>query len=90
VDATLLQEGPVEAIVERIRQYVDGLARDGRCANYLNQIPANTRPEHVHAAVAACHTFGKFPIAENLSDVKVEIPERENFSDFLHRIGVAL
>ena len=26
--------------------------------NYLNQIPAETPPEHIHAAVAACHTYG--------------------------------
>jgi uroporphyrinogen-III decarboxylase len=90
VDATLLQEGPVEAIVERIRKYIDVLARDGRCAIYLNQIPADTRPEHVHAAVAACHTLGKYPIAENLDDVKVEIPERESFSEFLYRKGETL
>ncbi|MGD8263668.1 MAG: hypothetical protein PVJ22_15000, partial [Desulfobacterales bacterium] len=90
VDATLLQGGPVEAIVERIRKYIDVLARDGRCAIYLNQIPADTRPEHVHAAVAACHTLGKYPIAENLDDVKVEIPERESFSEFLYRKGETL
>jgi len=90
VDATLLQKGPVDAIVERIKHYIDGLARDGRCAIYLNQIPADTRPENVHAAVAACHTLGKYPIAENLDDVKVEIPERESFTEFLHHKGETL
>ena len=39
VDATLLKNGPVEAIVERIKLYIDRLARDGRCMIHLNQIP---------------------------------------------------
>ena len=39
VDATLSKYGPVEAIVERIKLYIDRLARDGRCMIHLNQIP---------------------------------------------------
>jgi uroporphyrinogen-III decarboxylase len=58
VDATLLKEGPVKAIVERIKLYIDKMARDGRCMLHLNQIPAETPPENIHAAVAACHAYG--------------------------------
>ena len=39
VDATLSKYGPVEAIVERIKLYIDRLAQDGRCMIHLNQIP---------------------------------------------------
>jgi uroporphyrinogen decarboxylase len=87
VDATLLREGPAEAIVRRIRHYIDTMARDGRAIVFLNQIPAETPPEHIHAAVAACHTYGRFPIAENLDDVEFEVPERESFSEFLRDKG---
>ena len=87
VDATLLKEGPVEAIVERIKFYIDTMARDGGCVIHLNQIPALTPPEHIHAAVAACHTYGRYPIAENLDDVLFEIPEKESFSEFLEQKG---
>jgi uroporphyrinogen-III decarboxylase len=83
VDATLLQEGPVEAIVERIKLYIDKMGRDGRCMIHLNQIPAETPPKHVHAAVAACHAYGKHPIPENLDDLHFEIPERESFAEFV-------
>jgi uroporphyrinogen-III decarboxylase len=85
VDATLLQKGPVEAIVERIKLYIDKLARDGRCMIHLNQIAAETPPEHIHAAVAACHAYGAHPIPENLEDIRFEIPERESFSEFLQK-----
>ena len=82
-DAALLKDGPVEAIVERIKLYIDKLARDGRCMIHLNQIPAETPPEHVHAAVAACHTYGRLPISENLDDVSFKIPRRESFAEFM-------
>jgi hypothetical protein len=85
VDATLLQKGPVEAIVERIRLYIDKLARDGRCMIHLNQIAAETPPEHIHAAVAACHAYGAHPIPENLEDIRFEIPQRESFSEFMRK-----
>ena len=32
----------------------------------LDRIP---RPEHIHAAVAACHTYGQLPISEDLTTV---------------------
>jgi len=83
VDATLIHDGPVEAIVERIKLYIDQIAKDGRCMIHLNQIPAETPSEHIHAAVAACHAYGRFPMPENLDDIHLEIPQRESFLDFV-------
>jgi hypothetical protein len=83
VDATLLREGPVGAIVERIRNYIDVMARDGRGAIYLNQIPAETPPEHIHAAVAACRAYGQLPLPENLDEVVCKLPKRESFEEFM-------
>ena len=86
VDATLLKDGPIEAIVERIKRYIDKMARSGRCMIHLNQIAAETPPEHVHAAVAACRAYGRLPIPENMDDVHFEIPRRESFAEFIrHR-----
>ncbi len=90
VDATLLHEGPVEAIVERIKFYIDKIAKDGRCMIHLNQIPAETPSEHVHAAVAACHTYGRLPIPENLDDIQLEIPKRESFLDFVKEKTISI
>jgi uroporphyrinogen-III decarboxylase len=85
VDATLLKNGPVEAIVERIKLYIDKMARDGLCMIHLNQIPVDTPSDHIHAAVAACHTYGRFPISENLEDIDFKIPKRESFSEFVQQ-----
>jgi len=90
VDAILLQKGPVEAIVERIKFYIDKIARDGRCMIHLNHIPAETPSEHVHAAVAACHTYGRLPIPENLDDIQLEIPKRESFLDFVKEKTISI
>lgn len=87
VDATLLKMGPVSAIVKRVRHYIDTLAREGRCMIHLNQIPAETPPAHIHAAVAACHTYGRLPIPEDLDEISIEMPEMENFEDFMRRKG---
>jgi hypothetical protein len=89
VDATLLKDGPVEAIVERIKRYIDKMARDGRCMIHLNQIAAETSPDHVHAAVAACHAYGRLPMPENMDDVHFQIPRRESFSEFARTKKVA-
>jgi uroporphyrinogen-III decarboxylase len=85
VDASVLQRGPVDAIVERIKLYIDKMARDGRCMLHLNQIPADTPPEHIHAAVAACHTYGRHPIPDNLEDIHFEMPKRESFAEFMRK-----
>lgn len=87
VDAKLIQDGPIEAIVERIRLYIDTLARGGRCMIHLNQIPAETPPDHIHAAVAACRAYGQHPLPENLSDVRFSTPKRESFEEFLQAKG---
>jgi uroporphyrinogen-III decarboxylase len=90
LDATLLKEGPAEAIVERIKLYIDKLARDQRCMIHFNQIPAETPPEHIHAAVAACRTYGRHPIPDNLDDVAFKVPQRESFADFMQARGERL
>ena len=90
VDATLLLNGPAEAIVERIRSYIDKMARDGRCMIHLNQIAAETPPDHIHAAVAACHAYGRHPIPDYLEDIHFEMPKRESFSQFLHDKGESI
>jgi len=87
VDAALLKNGPAEAIVERIKLYIDKMARDGRCMIHLNQIPADTPPDHVHAAVAACHAYGRLPIPANLDDVDFDMPQRESFAEFIRTKG---
>jgi len=76
--------------VERVRHYIDALGRDGRCMLHLNQIPAETPPAYIHAAVAACHAYGRLPIRDDLCAVDFALPQRESFADFLRARGERL
>ncbi|MBW2010046.1 MAG: hypothetical protein JRJ16_18900, partial [Deltaproteobacteria bacterium] len=87
VDSALLREGPVEEIAARIRHYIDVLGRNGGFSIYLNQIAAETPPDHIHVAVAACKTYGRLPIADDLDQVPFTPPRREGFEEYLKNRG---
>ncbi|MDY6833815.1 MAG: uroporphyrinogen decarboxylase family protein [Chloroflexota bacterium] len=79
VNARLLHDGPIDEIVNVVKRYVDVLGRKGRFIGFLANISADTPPEHVHAAVAAFHQYGKYPIADNLDTVHFKMPQVEPF-----------
>jgi uroporphyrinogen-III decarboxylase len=57
IDAGLIEHGPVSAIRERATQFCQAGASEGRFVLFLNDIPANTPREHVHAAVEVAHAW---------------------------------
>jgi uroporphyrinogen-III decarboxylase len=83
INARLLRDGPVDKIVDTVKRYIDTFARDHNLSIFLMNVPYDTPPDHIHAAVAAVHTYGKLPIADNLDDIKFEIPKRESFDEWL-------
>ncbi len=83
VNARLLRDGPVEAIVDNVKRFIDILGRRAKLDIFLANIPANAPTDHIHAAVAAAHTYGKLPLADNLDDIPFEPPKRETFQEFM-------
>ncbi|RJP31630.1 MAG: hypothetical protein C4536_07510 [Actinobacteria bacterium] len=83
INARFIREGPAEAVVEYVKRAVDVLGREGRLFFLFAQIPAATPPAHVHAAVAAMRTYGRYPIPARLDDVEFEMPRFEPFADWL-------
>ena len=83
INARLLRDGPVDKIVDTIKRYIDTFARDHNLTIFLMNVPYDTPSDHIHAAVAATHTYGKLPIADNLDDIKLVIPKRESFDEWL-------
>jgi len=79
VNALVLRYGPVGKIIDTVKRFIDTFARDHELKILLANIPADTPPEHVHAAVAAAHTFGRKPIASNLNEIQLKPPKRESF-----------
>jgi len=51
-------------MVKRIEIYIVKIARNDRWMIHLNQIAAENLPEQVHAALAACHAYGRLLIPE--------------------------
>jgi len=87
VNARLLRDGPVERIVAYIKRLIDLLGRDHNISFWLANIPADTPSEHIHAAVAAVHTYGRRPIAGDLDAVELHIPERESFQEYVAEVS---
>ena len=82
INARLLRDGPIEKIVDTVKRYIDTFARDHNLSIFLMNVPYDTPSDHIHAAVAATHTYGKLPIADNLDEIKLEIPKRESFEEW--------
>jgi uroporphyrinogen-III decarboxylase len=79
INARLLRDGPVDKIVDNVKRFIDAFARDHNLSLFIANVPYDTPSDHVHAAVAATHTYGKFPIADNLDDVNFVLPKIESF-----------
>ncbi|MFH2044638.1 MAG: uroporphyrinogen decarboxylase family protein [Pseudomonadota bacterium] len=82
-DASLLEKGPVSEIIARVKRYIKAGASGGKFILFLNNINADTPPEHVHAFIAAVNAYGKYPIPEHFDSVEVKIPKRESFESFV-------
>jgi hypothetical protein len=46
-------------------------------------VPADTPPLNIHVAVKAVHTLGKYPIAADLSRIKITPPAYQPFDEWL-------
>ena len=87
VNARLLRDGPIDGVISYVRRVIDALGRDHNLTFWLSNIPADTPPEHVHAAVAAVHTYGRRPIPPTLDDNVVRVPARESFQQYVRRVS---
>lgn len=87
LDSRLIHDGPIEAIVSRVRDYISRAARDGRLTLFIKNVPGDTPPEHIHAAVSAARTYGLYPISDCLDKVPLDMPEIEPFAEFARRKG---
>lgn len=83
----LIESGPVEAIVETVREIVRQGAGSGRFVMLVNLVPLGAPVEHVHAAVAAAKRFGRYPISD-LDDVRLKPPTFEPFDEWRRREGL--
>ncbi len=70
-------------LVDKIREWIDILGRDGRLVFFIGNVPADTPPVNIHTAVQAVYTLGRYPIAKDLSAVEVATPSFQPFDEWL-------
>ncbi len=87
INARLLRDGPADKIVDLVKRLIDTFGRDHNLTIIMSNVPADTPPRHIHAAVTAAHTYGRLPLAENLDTVAFHIPERESFQEYVHKMS---
>ncbi|MDY7079977.1 MAG: uroporphyrinogen decarboxylase family protein [Chloroflexota bacterium] len=83
LNGRFVRDSTPEQIVDKIREWIDILGRDGRVLFFIGNVPADTPPVNVHTAVHAVHTLGRYPIAENLSSIRIKPPAFQPFDEWL-------
>lgn len=79
VNSRFLRDGPIGNIVDLVKRYIETFAREHELTIFMSNPPADTNPDHIHALIAAAHTFGQKPIRENLDEIDFQLPKREAF-----------
>ena len=70
-------------IMAKVREWIDVLGRQGRMFALVGNVPADTPPVNLFSAIAAVHTYGRYPIARDLEKVPVQIPRFQPFDEWL-------
>jgi len=83
LNGRFMRDSTPEQIVDKIRQWIDILGRDGRLLFFIANVPADTPPAHIHTAVHAVHTLGRYPIAGDLSTIEIAPPVFQPFDEWL-------
>jgi uroporphyrinogen-III decarboxylase len=83
LNGRFMRDSTPEQIVDKIREWIDIMGRDGGLVFFIANVPADAPPINIHTAVHAVHTLGRYPIAEDLSSIKVEPPAFQPFDEWL-------
>jgi uroporphyrinogen decarboxylase len=83
----LIEEGPVERIVENVAEVVGKGAGKGRFALLINLVPVGTPVEHAQAAVAAARQFGRYPVG-GIKPSEFAMPSFRQFDEWLRADGL--
>ncbi len=83
LNGRFVRDSTPEQITGKIREWIDVLGRDGRVLFFIGNVPADTPPVNIHTAIRAVHTLGRYPIAEDLSSIRIEPPAAQPFDEWL-------
>jgi hypothetical protein len=80
--ASFIRDSSPQDIITYVKKIIDNLGRQGRLSFMLVQVPADTPSLNVHSFNEAIKDFGKYPIVENLDDIKCKPPEYKPFKEW--------
>ncbi len=83
INGRFVRDSRPEDIMAYVRRWIDVLGRQGHMFAMVGNIPADTQPVNVFAALAAVHTYGRYPIARDLDQVEVKVPAFLPFDEWL-------
>jgi len=87
IDASLngrfVRDSTPEQIVDKIREWIDIMGRDGRLVFFIGNVPADTPPINIHTALYAVHTLGRYPIVKDLSSITIKPPDFKSFDEWV-------
>jgi len=83
LNGRFVRDSSPEEIVDKIREWIDIMGRDGRLLFFIGNVPADTPPLNIHTAIHAVRTLGRYPIAADLNRVQVDVPKFVPFDEWL-------
>ena len=83
LNGRFMRDSSPQQIVEKIKEWIDIMGRDGRLVFFIANVPADTPPVNVHTAVHAVHSLGRYPIAADLASTPVKPPSFRPFDEWL-------
>ncbi len=83
LNARLLRDGPPERIIGAVKRFIKALGGAHNLAIVLANIPADTPPRHIHAAVAATRACGRLAPGADPDEIEVVVPERESLREYI-------
>lgn len=83
LNGRFMRDSSPQQIVEKIKEWIDIMGRDGRLLFFIANVPADTPPLNVHTAVHTVHTLGRYPIAKDLASIRSEPPGFQPFDLWL-------
>ncbi|MDY7079976.1 MAG: uroporphyrinogen decarboxylase family protein [Chloroflexota bacterium] len=83
LNGRFVRDSTPEQIVDKVREWIDIMGRDGRLVFIIGNVPADAPPVNIHTAIHAVQTLGRYPIAGNLSSIRVGPPAFQPFDEWL-------
>ena len=82
VGVPVIAQGPIENIIDRVRNYVEIGGAGGRFILFFCDVAPETPSEHVHAAVQAARYFGSRENLDQPDGLDFELQPRECFEEW--------